>query len=360
MKNTIKIAALLAGIIPAGIAFAGNEDRVGSAGASELLINPWARSAAMGSAGVSSTSGLEATFMNVAGLAMMKDKTQISFVRTAWLVPSSIAINQGGLAQKVGESGFLGLTFNTINFGDLDVTTENSPEGGLGTFTPRYFNIGISYAKAFSKSIYGGITMKSLTEGIANLKATGMCFDAGINYVTGERDELKFGITLKNVGPPMKFSGDGFSTFSTLSSGFQINTEQRSAKFELPSQVNIGASYDFIFKEDGSQMLTLAGTFTSNSFSKDNWRIGADYSMVTKKASFNLRAGYVYEKGIFSKELGDATTAFSGPSAGISVDWITGQTGNRIAIDYTYRASNTFNGSHSIGIRINIAGAAAE
>ena len=48
---------------------AGNEDRAGSAGATELLINPWARSSGWGSAGVSSVKGLEATFLNVAGLA---------------------------------------------------------------------------------------------------------------------------------------------------------------------------------------------------------------------------------------------------------------------------------------------------
>ena len=34
--------------------FAGNEDRAGSAGATDLLVNPWARSSAWGSAGISS------------------------------------------------------------------------------------------------------------------------------------------------------------------------------------------------------------------------------------------------------------------------------------------------------------------
>ncbi len=36
--------ALLAILVPAGIALAGNPDRAGQAGATELLINPWARS----------------------------------------------------------------------------------------------------------------------------------------------------------------------------------------------------------------------------------------------------------------------------------------------------------------------------
>jgi hypothetical protein len=54
---------------------AGNEDRVGSAGASHLLVNPWSRSAGFADAGIANTNGLEATFTNIAGLAFT-EKTQ--------------------------------------------------------------------------------------------------------------------------------------------------------------------------------------------------------------------------------------------------------------------------------------------
>ena len=53
-------------------AYAGNEDRVGSAGATELLINPWARGAAFADAGIANGIGLGATFTNIAGLALQK------------------------------------------------------------------------------------------------------------------------------------------------------------------------------------------------------------------------------------------------------------------------------------------------
>ena len=47
---------------------AGNDDRRGTAGAGELLINPWARSAGWGNVNTASGSGLDALFTNVAGL----------------------------------------------------------------------------------------------------------------------------------------------------------------------------------------------------------------------------------------------------------------------------------------------------
>jgi hypothetical protein len=57
---------------------AGNEQRAGQAGASELLINPWARSSGWGGANTAGIKGLEALNLNVAGTAFTK-KNRINF-----------------------------------------------------------------------------------------------------------------------------------------------------------------------------------------------------------------------------------------------------------------------------------------
>ena len=66
---------------------------------------------------------------------------------------------------------------------------------------------------------------------IANIKGTAVAFDAGIRYATGEEDQMKFGITLKNIGPTMNFKGDGLAIqvmypetgeFATLSKDLQL------------------------------------------------------------------------------------------------------------------------------------------
>ena len=44
-------------------------------------------------------------------------------------------------------------------------------------------NIGVSYSRIFSNSIYG-VTVKLISEQISNLNANGMALDAGIQYVT--------------------------------------------------------------------------------------------------------------------------------------------------------------------------------
>lgn len=337
--------------------FAGNENRVGSAGATELLINPWARSSAWGNAGAAHVRGLEAVQLNVAGLAYTSG-TEIGFTSTNWLAGAGININSIGLAQKIGESNVLSFGFTTIDYGDIPITTTEIPEGGIGTFSPSNFILSLAYAKEFSSSITGGITLKLVNEGISNVKTSGVAIDAGVRYVTGEFDNIKFGLALKNVGPPMSYSGDGLA-IETMNpfTGLSTTTEQRSAQFELPSLINIAGAYDFLLGE--TSKLTAAGSFTSNSFSRDQFGLGAEYTFSHEKLIVILRAGMVMEKGLFD----DATrqTALTGPTAGISLDLPFGKTGSTLGVDYTYRTTTSaFGGIHSIGVHLNLAKAEEE
>lgn len=330
--------------------FAGNPDRAGSAGASHILVNPWARSSGLGNSAMASINGPEAMFLNVAGLAFTR-KTELVFANNQYLVGSGIKINSFAFGQKIGESGAIGLSVGSMNFGEIPITEVDLPEGGIGTFSPVFTNIGLSYAKGFSNSIYGGFTARLISETIYNAKAQGIAFDAGIRYVTGEKDNVRFGIALRNVGPPMRYRGDGLTIDGTISTGSGNSTtltvEQRSEKFELPSMVNVGFSYDFIFSEKSK--LTGNLQFTSNSFTRDQFGFGAEYGFNNK---FILRAGYAYETNIGSEE--ETMTVYVGPSAGLTVQLPAGKNGSIFGFDYSYRITNPFGGLHSLGLHIDI------
>jgi hypothetical protein len=325
--------------------FAGNPDRAGAAGAGQLLVNPWGRTSGLSGSAMASVNGIEATFLNVAGLAFTR-KTELMFTNSNYLVGSNIKMNAFGFAQKIGNAGAIGVTVANMNFGENMITKESLPEGGIGNFTPSYTNIGISYAKGFSNSIYGGVTVRLISEAIYNVKAQGASFDAGIRYVTGERDHIRFGITLKNVGPPMRYRGEGL-TFLGLapSSNYQMTVEQRSATLELPSLVNVGLAYDFLFGE--KMKLTANGQYTSNSFTRDQAALGAEFSYNNK---FFVRGGY-------AKEMGKQTSitsrsAFTGVSGGMTIQGTIGKGETIVGLDYSYRATNPFGGVHSIGVHI--------
>lgn len=340
---------------------AGNSDRAGEAGASHMLINPWTQSVGWGGANTSSVTGLEAMSLNIAGLAFTR-KTEILVNHKRYLVGSGVGINSFGLSQKIGETGVLGLSVMSMDFGDIDITQVNLPEGGIGTFSPKITNIDFGYAKSFSNSIYGGISIKIMTESIANVSSRGYAFDAGIRYVTGDNDQIKFGIALKNVGPTMKAAGDGLSfTEENDNAGFDIASTQdhRAASYQLPSLLNIGASYDFYIsptvdttsKEiSANHMVTLAGNFTSNSFTKDQYRVGLEYSF---RNIFKLRGGYVLEQGTwFDSE--KRTSANTGAAFGGSFVAPLGKKGTTFGVHYAYQMTENFSGTHSIGIRLDL------
>jgi hypothetical protein len=350
ISQVFKYSAVVGAVVCCSAAFAGNEDRVGGAGASQLLVNPWARSAAFGDAGVSCVNGLEASFTNIAGLAFT-DKTQLKFNRTNWMGSADIALNSAGIAQRISESSVIAVSVQSMNFGDIMITTVDLPEGGIGYFNPRMNVFNVGYARSFSSSIYGGINFKVVSESISNLRATGIAIDAGIRYVTGEQDQMKLGIALKNVGPVMKYNGDGISQEVTVvQSGNLATLEQRSATYELPSLLNIGASYDFILNE--SNKLTLAGAFTANSFQYDQYRVGLDYGLGLEKAAFNVRAGYVMERNMFDTE--NQANALTGFTAGFSADALVGKNKTALGVEYAMRLAGPFGIIHTFGATISL------
>ena len=334
--------------------------RSGSAGAAELLINPFSRSSGWGSANVSGVVGLEAQYSNVAGLAST-EKTELIFSQTSWLQygnelfnadESVSSISTFGFSQRVSESGVLGVGVMAMDFGDIEITTVDMPDGGIGTFSPKFMNIGASYAHVFSNSIQGGFTLRMISEQISDVSANGVALDAGIQYRTGVQDELKFGISFKNWGPRMSFSGDGLSFRGIVGSAddYKMTVEQRSSFFELPSLFNIGMSYDILLS---NHRFTCAGTFTSNSFQKDQYRMGTEYSY---NDYFMARIGYVYEEGQANRILGSSesmTTAFTGPTAGFTIE-LPMNGGSTFGLDYSYIDTNPFKGCHAIGCRIDL------
>ncbi len=345
-KSVLTAVLVVAGILNSAPVKAGNPQRAGSSGAQELLINPWARSSGFGSANSAHVKGIESTFLNIAGLAFT-EKTEIVFSNTNWLSGTDVSINTAGFSQKVGETGVLGVSIMSVDYGDIEITTNDQPDGGLGTYSPTSLNFNLSYAKKFTDNIYGGVNVKLISQSINDLTATGLAFDAGVQYVTGEEKNIRFGIAIRNVGPAMSFSGDGIAVrLDALSGSFDQTFESRSQSFEIPSNLNIGAAYDFLFE---NHRLTLAGNFTSNSFSKDQYSLGAEYAFMKK---FMVRTGYTIDD---NGDVDINTNALTGFAAGFSVELPFKKGGtSTIAIDYSYRDSDPFDGSHSIGFRVNL------
>ena len=112
----------------------------------------------------------------------------------------------------------------------------------------------------------------------------------------------------------------------------------------------MGISYAFWFGGADSfdipsmHRVTPAIAFTTNSFSKDQFRLGVEYGY---KSYLMVRVGYVYEGG-------ESTTFLTGPTAGVTFEIPLGKSGTTLGIDYSYRDTNPFTGVHTIGARFSL------
>lgn len=348
MKRYIKqIVIISLTLLIVSVVNAGNEQRVAQAGASELLINPWARSSGLANANIANITGVESIFGNIAGASRI-NQTQVVFANTQWLKGTGITLNAFGLSQKMGDAGVLSLSLSVMDFGEITKTTEQEPDGNGSTFHPVYSVIGASYSKEFSNSIFGGVTVKIINEASTDLKGTGIAFDAGIQYVTGSSEQIKLGVTMKNWGPTIKMRGDGMAIAAAYDGGPTNTYEIRSAEYELPSLVSMGASYDFNLNAD--HKIVAMASFTENSFSKNNFLGGLEYNF---KNYFSIRGGYNYVKDLEENNI--TTSALTGLTFGFSFEVpLKKGTDRTFGFDYSYRDTDPFDGVHSIGIKINL------
>jgi len=348
-KHLYTICFLLSSLV----VFAGNPDRQGESGAAELLLNPWAKSAGVHSMSTSYVSGVESMRINVAGLSRIS-KGELSASNARLYEGTGVSMTSVGFASKVGAAGAFGISLVSMNLGDIPVTTSNQPGGNGGTFSPSLFNLGLGYSFTYkgeeegSGAISVGILVRAISESIPDVSASGFAIDAGVQYISGERENFKLGISLRNIGTPMSFGGEGLTYRAEAEDApvtYDLTVSQLAEDFELPSVLNIGLSYDYYFSDD----IFLRGltNFTSNAFSTDQIGGGLELNydnLVTLRGAYKTDIG----GGIEGRE-----NLYTGISGGVSIDVPLKRAENRVVgIDYAYRATNPFKGTHNFTIRL--------
>ena len=331
--------------------YAGNPDRQGEAGAYELLLNPWARTIGVHMTSTAYVSGFEAMNINIAGLGRTKG-LEIGLGYSNYLQGTGLGVSALGYSQKIGNGAF-GVSLIAMNFGRIPVTTTTQPEGTGSTYSPSFFNLALGYAHTFDEKVSVGISVRLINESLADIAATGVTIDAGVQYYTGSTeypDRFKFGVALRNVGAPMQYGGQGLAasiSVATVAQPYVIRVARNVAQFELPSQLLMGFSYDIL--PEKKYKLVFAGNYTSNAFSRDE--LGGAF-IFDLNTLFTLRAGYRQEIGTSSSGINSVYTGLSG---GVSVQVPLSRGSDKmLSIDYGYLASNPFSGTHNISLRMNL------
>ena len=282
------MVALVVAVSCVAVAQAGDDLKIGSAGAQELRIPAGSRGTAMGGSAVASTSGLDAIYWNPAGASGIEGSS-FMFSRRTYI--ADIDVDYIAAARRLGDVGVFGITAKILSTNDEPVRTVNLPDGTGELFSSTFSVIGVTYARQMTDRVSLGVNTNIIYEKIADQSATGIALDVGFTYTPGWNN-MTFGAVVKNLGPNMRFDGPGFDIESETNddpNSQTHTTRSQSVDFEIPSYVQLGMAYKMIDQQ--KSIVNVTSTFQSNNFAQDEWRFGGEY---VYDNLLSLRGGYSY------------------------------------------------------------------
>ena len=182
-------------------------NRQGTRGANFLEIGVGARENALGGAAGSLSEGPTAWYWNPAAVVNVEGFSVVASRQN--LYPDlDIAHNYVGVAIPFF-GGVAGVSFTSLNSGDIPRTTVNDPFGDATvgtTFQWTSTEVGLGYARRLTDRLELGGQIKAIGEGVSDARSNWVGLDLGTRFRTGLYG-LAIGAAVQNVGPNSRMRG---------------------------------------------------------------------------------------------------------------------------------------------------------
>ena len=272
-------------------------DRRAQTGMSFLSVSMDARAAALGDAVTAREGGSYSMFYNPAGMAQMEGGAEASFGHMQWIADMRYNYASAAFQPFGGRYGVVGLSFRSVNYGDMEGTIRFNNEDGyrdVGSFSPSAWSVGLGYARAITDqfSVGGNVryASQSLGTGVMGINEGGdlrqrefsegtLAYDFGILFDTGFRG-MNFAVSVRNFSQEITYVEENVELPLTFRVGTAIDVNEFAGlstemhDFELSVDAERPRDYD------------------------EQMRMGLEYLFMETLA---LRAGYGYptdERGI--------------------------------------------------------------
>jgi len=312
--------------------------KTGTTAAKFLSIGIGARANAMGGAFTSIANDASSLYWNPAGAAALND-FEAMFTYTSLYKELDINLNYIAIVVPAGEIGNFGASVTTLDYGEMDVTTELFPEGTGERFSASSYAFALSYARNITADFAAGITVKYILEDIFNSSASGFAFDVGTVFKTPFFG-IKFSSIISNYGSKLQMSGEDLLIRYDADPNNQGNNETvdayyKTERFELPLRLQIGISKDIQFLNE--QRLTLSVDAAHPIDNAEYINIGGELSFLDNLIS--VRGGY---KGLFLDDNQEGLTL------GAGLNYVLGVFA--FGFDYSYQDFKFLDYTHSFGV----------
>lgn len=280
------LAALLGLALAAGPVAA--QTNTGTTIAQFLLIEPDARIAGMGNAGVTMYEGLRAVYYNPASIGRLSN-LQAVFSHTSWI--ADITYDWVGVGVPLGDKGAVYGTFTALNSGEMDVRTVDQPLGTGERFQVTDIAISLGYGRQVSQRFSAGGQVNFAQETIWHTSMSTFSFNLGTFYRVSEYG-LRIGASLSNFGYRGGYDGrDLRFTYDNVPGQNGDNStlpgERFTDTFSVPVMFRFGLGYP-VRLDDANRLMLVADAYHPNDNS-ESVSLGAEYSL---KDLVAVRAGY--------------------------------------------------------------------
>jgi len=257
-------------------------DRAGTSGFQFLKIPVDARSAAMSQAVATNAMDASALFWNPALIAQAPARTIFGVSHTRYF--ADVQINYLAAAQDIAGMT-VGVSLQTMDSGDMDVTTEFQPFGTGESFKVLDMSLGLTVAQQLTDLFSYGVTAKYVEEGIASVTFKTFVIDAGIYYRIGDTG-ANMGVSIRNFG--FDSASDGEIERTVISNTGTL-VEDAFEDITPATTFLMGLSYDVFHRSGGDNSLLLAVQLNNPNDNAESYNVGAEY---TWNSLLALRTGY--------------------------------------------------------------------
>ncbi len=260
-----------------------------------LLIEPSAKVAAMGNAGVAMSASAMAAYYNPAALGAMTISSA-EFTHNYWF--ADISLDYFATSVRISDVSSLALSITLLNSGDIAVRTVEQPEGTGENYSVSDYAIGLGYGQKITDKFSAGFQITYLQESIWHSTLSAIAVNFGTLYQITS-DGLQLGASISNFGARAKYNGRDLRIRYDLDpsrSGDNSNlpAELYTEEFSLPVVFRVGFSYPLAI--DKNNVLQLVADAFHPSDNSESISIGTEYKFMN---TFAFRAGYQH---LFQKD----------------------------------------------------------
>ena len=204
MNSTLRLLRLTASLGALSIstlAFA--QSKTGTAIGQFLLIEPSARVAGMGNAGVAVADGLQSVYYNPAAIGELEGGG-VAVTHSEWL--ADINYDYAAGAVPLGYWGNLFASVTSLNSGDIDVRTVEQPLGTGERYSVNDLAVGLGYGRNVTDRFAAGLQLTWLQESIWHTSLHTGTINVGTVYRLNSRG-MKLGASISNYGTRARYRG---------------------------------------------------------------------------------------------------------------------------------------------------------